>query len=190
MARSNPTNRLGIRWALDTNIIDDTSLATAGLVDLLQGGWIALQVTDTVGTEISGARIEPLPGLALIPEAFGPLVLDHSRLGSSVLGTDDDSHRLDRVLAIVHPAAVRSGARRQHLRDAMHIATAIRYAMNGFVTRDKHLTRPSAKTAIKSEFNGFELLTPEDALSLATRRKEIWLQLDSTPRGDLPPGRT
>jgi len=174
--------RLGIRWAIDTNIIDDESPATSGLIELLTGGWIDLQTTDTVGTEIAGTRIAPLPEFEQLPEAFGPLVLGHSRFGSSVFGTAEDSARIDQVLAIVHASANRRTARKQHLRDAMHISTAIRYAMNGFITRDKHLTRPSARDEIKNTFNGFDLLTPETALAMAEKRKRAWLIMDELPK--------
>lgn len=182
MGIGSPRNRLGIRWAIDTNIIDDTSSAVADLMKLRDHGWISLQVTDTVGTEIAGTLVDPLPQVEMLPEAFGPMVLGHSRLGSAVLGTAEDSQRLDRVLAIVHSSARRPTARRQHIRDAMHIATAIRYAMNGFITRDKQLTRPSAKAEVKIEFNGFDLLTPEEALRIATAQKQTWLQLRTDTR--------
>jgi hypothetical protein len=175
MTSSGHYNRLGLRWALDTNIIDDSSEATAGLIELLTDGWIALQTTDTVGTEIAGTKIACLPEFEQLPEAFGPLTFGHSRWGSSVLGTPEDSDRIDRVLTIVHPTAERATTRKQHLRDALHISTAIRYAMDGFITRDQRLTSPSARAAVKREFNGFDLLTPEAALDMASRRKQAWL---------------
>lgn len=107
-------------------------------------------------------------------ESFGPAVFDHSRFDHAVFFGDDDETRLDRVYSILFPGSDRrdsyAGRARRKIRDAMHIATAIRYGANGFVTQDKN-DLVSKSDAIAEAFNGFRILTPESALAFIERMK-------------------
>jgi hypothetical protein len=56
----------------------------------------------------------------------------------------------------------------------MNVATAIRYVMTGFLTKDKRLLRAGHR--IRQAFNGFPILDPSDALAFVgrlQRRHEI-----------------
>lgn len=168
--------RLGIRFYFDTNFVTDHYEAAEKLRRLHEDGWINLWRTDTVDTELRDARDEQkrvglLEVSAHYVESFGPLILDHSRIGHAVIASDDDAERLDRVYRILFPGSARddhsTGRARRKLRDAMHVATAIRYVASGCITRDDKDLLPKTE-AIATEFD-FRIMTPEDALAFATR---------------------
>jgi hypothetical protein len=60
---------------------------------------------------------------------------------------------------------------RRKLRDAMHVATAIRYGATVFVTSDVR-DLVSKSEAIAAAFGGFRIMTPDAALAFALRVKE------------------
>jgi hypothetical protein len=168
--------RLGIRFYFDTNFVTDESEAAESLRLMHEDGWINLWRTDTVDTELQGAKDEKRDGLlaasAPYVESMGPLVLDNSRWDGAVWGNDEDAERIDSVFRILFPDSDRddhsTGRARRKLRDAMHVATSIRYAGSGLVTRDdEDLLSKSAEIA--AEFNGFRIMTPEVALAFAER---------------------
>ena len=99
-------------------------------------------------------------------ELFGPLVADHSRVGHSVFGSEEDIERFERVKSIVQ---VRSGSNRnfQHdARDSIHIATSIRYGYDGFLTSDERLISRDAQFTY--EFN-FRILKIDAAIAQVNR---------------------
>jgi hypothetical protein len=159
----------------DVNFLTDSSPAAELLRRARREGWVRLQVTDTVGVELpatgggvpaartaSGLTPDELHALAReYTESYGPLVLGHSRLGSSVLGSKDDADRIAEVFAILKPKAEWSKTRNNHVRDALHLATAIRYAGDGFITRDQNVRKRADHIA--GRFRDFAVLTPEDA---------------------------
>ncbi|MFF2520225.1 hypothetical protein [Streptomyces sp. NPDC058086] len=102
------------------------------------------------------------------PEALGPMVWGQSRWDSSVWGTEEDHARLRDVFAILFPNVDRATARDNHIRDAMHVSTAIRYGGFGFVTRERRLLNKADRIA--ERFHGFRMWPPEDALTEATAR--------------------
>lgn len=172
-------SRLGLLFYFDNNIVGDRTTATEELRALDRDGWIDLARSDTVDTELSDTkdparRDELLNESSAYFESLGPLVLDHSRLGFAVLGNDDDEDRLDRVYRILFPDSDRhhagTGRARRKIRDAMHVATAIRYGGNVFVTRDER-DLVSKSHAIAAAFDGFKIMTPETALAFARRMK-------------------
>ncbi len=174
----NPTTRLGIRFIIDTHLIDDPSREMAELRELRRGGWIQLFVSDIPATELSdapiGRRDKLLEYAGDYSEYLGPLVVGHSRLDHSVLGSEDDEKRLHQVFSCLFPGGDWFSARRQDVRDAMNVATAIRYVMTGFLTKDKRLLRAGHR--IRQAFNGFPILDPSDALAFVgrlQRRHEI-----------------
>jgi hypothetical protein len=160
----------GLMLYIDTNVVDSDDAAAVDLRRLHQEGWIQLQRTDTVDTELASAPVEKrerLLGLSRpYVESFGPMVLDHSRLGFSVMSSDQDAERIRGVYEILHGGAER--VRDNDLRDAMHVATAIRYGAFGFVTLDKQLLRRAG--AIRQAFASFHILDPAAACAEGMER--------------------
>jgi hypothetical protein len=164
-------SRTELRFVLDTHLLDDSSPEMVTLRELHEGGWIDLTRTDVMDTELQGAEPDKLGRLLALSgqyvEHLGPAVLDHSRFGHAVFGSEGDGQRLDAVFAILFPGADRKKCRPQHLRDAMNVATALRYAATGFVTREKRLLNKGS--AIKEQFNGFVLCSPTKCLEISER---------------------
>jgi hypothetical protein len=138
--------RLGIRYCIDTNVFIDRGMAedVDRLFELAADGWVNLAKADTLDTErIDGADQDLVDRRLLetagIIELLGPRVLDHSRLDYSVLGSEADAESLDEVWEALFPNLDRSTARKNHVRDAMHINTARRYGCDAFVTNERRL---------------------------------------------------
>lgn len=153
----------------DVHVLDATDDAPRLLRRSRKEGWIRLQKTDVMDTELIQAKSAELRWQLIndssdYPEALGPFSVGHSRLGHTITGGQEDDERLDHVLSILYPRIQRATVRRQHVRDAMHIATAIRYCGTGFVTRDGRLLGKAQLVA--ENFDGFLLLTPEEAVTL------------------------
>lgn len=115
---------------------------------LRREGRVEIAKTDTVDTErIAGVSEATAADRVLetagIIELHRPAVFGNSRWGAAVLASDEDKDRLDRVFAALFPDsdryAVDSTSKKHKLRDAMHIATAIRYGYDVFVTTDTGL---------------------------------------------------
>ena len=106
-------------------------------------------------------------------ELYGPVVLDHSRLDHSVLASKEDVQRLDRVKEIIRVRVDSERAANHDLRDAMHIATSIRYGYDGFITRDGRLLKCHGQ--FLREF-GFRVMNQEDAVDWL--KQLIQLQID------------
>lgn len=170
--------RLGLVLYFDTNFAGDSSDAACELRALDRDGWIDLARTDTVDTELGGATDETRRAALLAEtngyvESMGPMVWDHSRRGHAVWANDDDSERLDRVHSILFPNTdrhARTGWAKRKLRDAMHVATAIRYGANAFITRDEQ-DLVSKSDEIAAAFDGFQIMPPEMAQAFVRRRK-------------------
>jgi len=127
---------------------------------------VFLAKTDVVDTELDPKK-NVLVGdhfLASIKflELHGPVVLDHSRLDHTVLASEEDVQRLDRVKEIVGIRSTSERKTKHDLRDAMHIATSIRYGYDGFITRDKRLEKRNDQ--FLSEFR-FRIMNVEDAVA-------------------------
>jgi hypothetical protein len=174
----NPTSALAMRFIIDTHLIDDSSREMAELRELRRGGWIELFVSDVPATELRdapiGRRDKLLEYAGDYSEYLGPLVVGHSRLDHSVLASKHDEERLHQVFSCLFPGRDWFSARRQDVRDAMNVATAIRNGMTGFITRDKQLLKAGPR--IRQEFNDFPILDPSGALAFALRlrrRREI-----------------
>jgi hypothetical protein len=165
-------NITGLTLYIDTHILDSLEPAAVSLKRLREEGWINLQRTDVMDTELAAAPPEKWAQLtersAAYPEALGPAVVGHSRVESAVVGSEEDGVRLDETFAILFPGADRQTARQNHIRDAMHVSTAIRYGGFGFVTNEKRLLNKADRIA--ERFQGFKVLTPEAALAEAAAR--------------------
>jgi hypothetical protein len=181
-----PRNVSGRHFVLDTHIIDDPSEAAIRLRQLGADGLVYLSRTDTMDTELLGATPDKQPVLLELSGRFvehlGPFVLDHSLFDHAVLGGDEDEARLRQVFEILFPHSEWDSVGRQHVRDAMHIATAIRYGADGFVTNERRLLR--AKRTIQDAFNGFLLVDPAGAVTIVDRLTTRALhRLASSPSG-------
>lgn len=167
-------NLLGLNLYVDVHFVDDTGSSSLELRRLWDNGWILLARTDVLGTELLGcadpAKRQALEDLSSpYSEAMGPLVLGHSRLDHAVLGSEVDKDRLDSVYSILFPGVPdRSLATPNHLRDAMHVATAIRCGGHAFITSERRLLNKDA--TISTAFSGFRIWRPADALAEATSR--------------------
>lgn len=165
-------SRTSLHFVIDTNTVDDVSPEMLCLRHRHTTGWINLTRTDTMDTELSSAgeerRDDLLEQSRQYVEHLGPMVLDHSRLDHCVITSSEDENRMRRVFAILLPAADWQTARRNHIRDAMHVSTAIRYAATGFVTNDQGLLKRDA--ALRAAFDNFRVLGPTAALKLTERQ--------------------
>jgi hypothetical protein len=177
-------NRTGLTFAIDNHIVDGTTPAEIELRRLHTEGWIELVLTDVTRTEWLAANPEKrrqLEDLAIgYVEYHGPMVLGQSRLGSAVLGSSEDQGRLERVFAALVPGTDLKSGRTQDVRDAMNVATAIRYGTNGFITRDgigKDRGVLHSADAIRAAFDDFSILSPERALAFVERTMRRWQAL-------------
>jgi predicted nucleic acid-binding protein len=179
------SNRTGLKFIIDSHIVTDYTPTEMRLKQLHREGWIDLELTDVTRTEWQAATPEKRQRLEELGAAFseyhGPAVLEHSIPGRSVRGSPEDQQRLERVFEILFPQygyweAAADDHRKQDFRDAMNIATAIRYAVDGFVTRDRDLLRKG--DLIKAAFNDFRVLSPPQAISITERAIRRWQARD------------
>lgn len=166
----------GLRWFLDVNVIDSDD--AADLRRLHDLGWVWLSVTDTAHVEAmqkADTYERLLPHFAPYDIARGVLTLGHSVLGMAVLGGDDDEADARAVYAAVWPhgnyetdgqMVTRAGKNRY--RDAMHVATSVRYNGTGFVTRDVGILESAERVA--AAFDGFAVLNIADATERSIAR--------------------
>ncbi|WP_248959824.1 hypothetical protein [Sphaerisporangium perillae] len=183
-------NRTNLTFYIDSHIVDAEDEAVVYLRRLRTEGWISLQRTDTMDMEFGKATGEKWASLTNAssgyPEALGPMVLDHSRLDASVQGDAEDKRRLHDVFSILFPAVQWEQARDNHIHDAMHVATSIRYCGDGFVTREKRLL--NKHDAVSAAFEGFHVWCPEQAIEEANGRiasmRELYRR--EPERGELP----
>ena len=121
---------------------------------------------------------------AVLPEQLGVMVWGHSRLDHAVWGSDQDSAQWDAVWAVLSPRRDRATASENHVRDAMHVWTSIRYGANAFVTLDgsgKKKGLLDRAQAVSAAFDGFAVMTPVQARDFACRllrRRNIRLVLE------------
>ena len=183
-------NLTSLVFFIDTHILDATDDESALLRKLYEMNWISLRRTDAMDTELAAAPEEKWAALteasAAYAESLGPMVLDHSRLDHSVLGSDEDVARDDLVFSTLFPGADRATCRKNHIRDAMHVATAIRYGGRAFVTKERKLLNKSDRIA--ELFQGFRIWSPAQALaeaaSAVAHARELYRR--EPARGSLP----
>ena len=122
---------------------------------------IMVEITDTFETELRSGKGYPrgLPKALKYIFAEGPAVVGHSRVGSCIVGSDEDDKRMTRVLEILFGKKLRAKYTGNEIRDAMHISTAIRYGGTYFVTLDKKVLNKSEE--VKSEFQ-ITITDPEE----------------------------
>lgn len=149
----------------------------AELDRLWADGYIEISRTSVMDTELTEDRNKDrrdyLLGLsARYPEIFSVLVPGHARLDHAVLGSDEDARVWDELWALLWPGRDRAAARKQHVRDALNVWSARRNGADGFVTSDQQLL--SRAGVVSNYFDGFLVVTAEEALLITTRRLERW----------------
>lgn len=124
---------------------------------------ILIEKTDTLDTELQEGKGYPrgLKKSLNYIESYGPAVVGHSRLGSCIVEDESDNRRFSKVLSILWGQKARSQYSRQEIKDAMHIATAIRYGGTYFVTLEHNILKKSEE--IKKEFV-ITICTPSNCL--------------------------
>jgi hypothetical protein len=182
----NVESRTGLSFTIDTNVVIGAPPAFIELSDLHDDGWINLYTTDTTLFELARKKDHVIRRTNIVRASRflahrSPFVEGNS-LGPVALGRSaryDTS--VDEVYAVIRPGVVdKATATQRHLRDAMHIATAVRYAEVGFITSEKSILNKRA--AVRDRFKGFGIYSPEDALTLARRRVERVRALEAMPR--------
>lgn len=125
---------------IDTNCINarQNNDAINKLEELYDQERILIEKTDTLDTELQDGQGYPQGQKKAMNyiESYGPAVVGHSRLGSSIVGSDEDDKRLGKMLEILWGKKVRSSYDNSQIRDAMHISTAARYGGTYFVTNE------------------------------------------------------
>jgi len=156
---------------IDTNCVNarQNKPVLNQLEKLYQEEKILIETTDTFETELLEGKGYPqgLKKALNYVFSFGPGVIGHSRVGYCIVGSKEDDNRLGRVLEIIFGKKLRKDYSRNEIRDAMHIATTIRYGGTYFVTQDKTLLRKSEN--IRKEFQTL-IVNPEDCLKLIKDR--------------------
>jgi len=173
-------NITGISWCLDTNIIDNDDFEF--IKKLFAVGWIYLQTPSTVYMELSNrkdpkARRDLLELRQPFTIPFGTLVLGHSQLGLSVLGTDKDELVLHKIHELiwngttfeVDAAKSDEGVHKakNRIRDSMIVHTSIRIGASGLITQDIGLL--DGAPAISGNFSNFQILSLESAKEIALK---------------------
>ena len=157
------------RFALDTSDViqwHKFPLSYQELENLHEQCRVFLAKTDVVDTELDLEKNAMEEGHFLASVKFlelhGPIVLDHSRLHHAVLGSDEDVQLLGRVKEIIGIRVISERAAKHDLRDAMHIATSIRYGYDGLITRDGRILKRHDQ--FLREF-GFRVMNVQGAVS-------------------------
>ena len=159
------------RFVLDTSDVIERWNNPAEYLELEQlriENRVVLAKTDVVDTELDANKNIILCGSFLasidLLELHSPMVVDHSRFGHSVLASEEDVIRLERVKSVIRVREASERREKHDVRDAMHVATSIRYGFSGFITGDDRLLKLDQK--FSHEF-GFRIFDAPGAVSFA-----------------------
>lgn len=194
-------NITGLSWYIDNHVVDAEE--GENLRRLYLEGWIDLQTPDTVMVEQFEAnnkatRERLLEQRSAFPMSLGPMILDHSFIGYSVLGTDEDEARIEKVHQTLWPTrslisdrqnAENNRMARTCFRDTLIVATSIRYGGVALVTNDGGILE--AIDGLRREFNGFEVMSISRATDIAfdevrSARKYAVLEPNDSDYHNLP----
>jgi len=183
---------------IDTHMLDKGGQAGDLLRRAESEEWVCFHVADTLLTELSDvrddSRREELLDLASTHSiSMGPMVLDHSLLGLSVLGSDEDALRIAHVHQILwsrdwpsdgHEVEKGNRTAKTRSRDTLHVANAIRYAYDAFVTHDRRVYE--AQERVRAAYPGLQIMSPSQALRWLGNEIELhrrrWERMNLTPR--------
>lgn len=167
--------RLQIHYMFDSNVlIQDVLPAVMELYALRDAGWIEISKADAMDIELT--QPESLERSSELPEYFGVMTLDHSRLDHALLGSDDDAELDDEIRKVFFPGVNWERARDNHVRDAMHIHTAVRYGATAFVTFEKRLWKRDPVDSNIPSLNSLRVWHPDTALAWALKRRDAWIR--------------
>jgi predicted nucleic acid-binding protein len=170
------------RFVLDTSDVIERWNSPAEYLDLEQlrnENRVVLAKTDVVDAELDPNKNFVLGGVFLasidLLELHGPMVFDNSRLGHSVFASEEDVIRLDRVKTLIKVREASTRNNKHDERDAMHLATSIRYGFSGLITGDHRLLKLDKE--FSQEF-GFRIFNVADAVSFANQLISKQLKLE------------
>lgn len=187
-------NLTGIRWFIDTHILDIPEAGT--LRKLYELGWIYLQIPDTVITEVSSAK-NPDVQSTLISQASsymiskGPNVLGSSLIGLSILGSDSDQARIVNIHKLIWgksfesdlpPTGSRKGLTR--VRDTLIINNVIHYQADALITEDRALQGSQAR--LQEVYPGIQIMSAENATTEALMRVSKIRNVSKVPLPEWP----
>lgn len=157
-----------------------------GFVDLHKCDVVDTERTEGVSDELATARILETAGTI---EVLGPAVSNHGRLFHSVYASEDDERRLDRVFGLLFPNRGRDGSsvtEVHSLRDAMQVATAIRYGYEAFVTSDPEVLRGATRIHEQRDWH-LRILRPADAVRWVEQAQARTLERERRRQAPRPP---
>lgn len=177
---------------VDGNVYGEDTDEARRLLSMEKDQWIGLHASFQVLNEVSDTPNDERRD-ELLAEADGRLVaLDAAFAGPEtfpgqvVAAGEADEERVRRIWEVVKPNVVNRNA---HAADVVILNTAIRYAMDGLVTRDRQMI--AKDSAVREAFNGFMVLSPGDCVALVDRRiRRYGIQNPETSNagGSEPPG--
>lgn len=176
---------LGITFHVDTNFLDAPGRSACYLRAMADAHRIHLCIA-TVGTrELEGASDPEVSDLATgMAVALEAAVSGESRRDEAVYATEIDGEQLEAIRQILAPGGSDS-ARARTLRDAIHLQTAIRYASDGFITRDRRDILRRAN-ALRPFVRVYDIETAAKIVRLRRRGQRITDR--SVPISPLPNG--
>lgn len=155
----------GLCLYFDTNVIGDQAQAVQELWRCRTEGWIRIQRTDTMDTELERAselkRQDLLAESAQLAESLGGVRIGVATGVPKMTGSDQDQRDLEDAFEILHPGSTKLPRRGNDVRDAMHICCAARYGAQMFVTRDKGILKRALQ--IRERFD-LEVADPEQTM--------------------------
>lgn len=157
----------------DTNTLneDSSNQAINALEKLVEesSGKISIEIATVMETELlkdsnkNEVRLKKAAGYIY---SYEVAVLGESRLGYSILGSEEDNKSYKELLIILF--GDKQNYKSNDKRDALHIHTAIRSGGRYFITYDKKLLRRSVD--IQARFNSLIICIPEECLKLVLMR--------------------
>ena len=188
MSHVDPNDPTRLQLFIDTHIVDAVDTEATFLRRLHDHGWLKLLRSDAMDTEMLKAPPEKAAALteasSHFQEVCGPAVWDNSRWDHAVWSGPADVARWDLVFYVLFPNVDRETARSNHVKDAMHVAAAIRHGADAFVTREKRLLNKSDSIAFS--FQGFRIWSPGQALVEARQRVARLLEPGQANPDSLP----
>jgi hypothetical protein len=137
--------RLGLVFHVDPGFVDDIASASLELRELELAGWVTIQATDTLDTELAPTAVD-----AAVVEPCPPTTSPYSQVLALLVPDPGDT---------TSPTAVR---------DVIAVATTVCSGGLYFITRDTSILEK--RTELFAAFNLYTM-TPESALVFAKRVK-------------------
>jgi len=194
-------NITGLYWHIDNNVL--TREESLDLFRMAELGWLSLGISSRIEVEHLDAKtdaekIELAKSRMRFVTSLAPLVLGHSILGSSVLGSDEDDIRIQQVHSALWPNSDFESDRsqwekrtmgRSRFRDSLLVADANRYCASAFITHDPGILKGSER--IRNSFEKFDVISIEAATLLARsriekRKRYELLRPSNSPTRELP----